>query len=103
MRLGTVDLQFSYKTAFKASPPDAYENLLLDVMRGDPTLFMRADQIEAAWSIITPVLDTWSSQPLEEAELYPAGTWGPEAANALVAQEGRYWLLPMVMEEQEWQ
>ncbi len=103
MRLSTVDLQFSYQTAFKASPPDAYENLLLDVMQGDPTLFMRADQIEAAWSIITPILQAWKNLPLQDPELYPAGTWGPEAANALIADSGRHWVLPTLMEEKEWQ
>jgi glucose-6-phosphate 1-dehydrogenase len=103
MRLSTVDMEFSYKRAFKTSPPDAYENLLLDIMRGDATLFMRADQIEAAWAIITPILKAWSDLPLDETELYPAGTWGPEAANALIAEGGRHWLLPTVMEEKEWQ
>ncbi len=103
MRLSTVDLEFSYRKEFKASPPDAYENLLLDIMRGDPTLFMRADQIEAAWAIITPILKAWALLPLDETELYPAGTWGPEAANALIAEGGRHWLLPTVMEEKEWQ
>ncbi len=103
MRLSTVDLEFSYRTAFKVGPPDAYENLLLDVMQGDPMLFMRADQIEAAWSIITPVLRAWENLPLEDTELYPAGTWGPDAANALIAENGRHWMLPTVMEEKEWQ
>jgi glucose-6-phosphate 1-dehydrogenase len=103
MRLSTVDLEFSYRTSFKVSPPDAYENLLLDIMQGDSTLFMRADQIEAAWAIITPILQAWSDLPLEETELYPAGSWGPESANALVAQGGRHWLLPTVMEEKQWQ
>ncbi len=102
MRLSTVDLQFSYRTAFKASPPEAYENLLLDIMQGDPTLFMRSDQIEAAWSIMTPILNAWQDLPFEDTELYPAGTWGPEAANALIADSGRHWLLPTLMEEKEW-
>lgn len=101
MRLSTVDLQFSYRSAFKAEPPDAYENLLLDIMRGDATLFMRADQIEAAWSIVTPVLKAWATMPLQEADLYQAGTWGPETANALVAKGGHHWLLPTVVEEME--
>ncbi len=101
MRLSTVDMQFSYLQAFKAQPPEAYENLLLDVMLGDPALFMRADQIEAAWAIITPVLDVWADLPLQDSELYPAGSWGPESANALIANDGRHWLLPTVMEELE--
>ncbi len=101
MRLSTVDMQFSYLQAFKAQPPEAYENLLLDVMRGDPALFMRADQVEAAWAIITPVLDVWATLPLQDSELYPAGSWGPESANALIANAGRHWLLPTAMEELE--
>jgi glucose-6-phosphate 1-dehydrogenase len=99
MRLTTVDLQFSYKTAFKVAPPEAYENLLLDAMCGDATLFMRADQIEAAWNIVNPVLEAWSSMPLSEQEIYPAGSWGPEGANALVAQDRHHWLLPSAAEQ----
>ncbi len=100
MRLSGVDMQFSYKSAFKAEPPEAYENLLLDILRGDQTLFMRADQIEAAWAIITPVLESWANLPLQEVDFYPAGSWGPEEANAMVAQGGHHWWLPTVVEEQ---
>ncbi len=101
MRLSTVDLKFSYKEEFKASPPDAYENLLLDVMWRDPSLFMRADQIEEAWAIITPILETWAGMPLEESELYQAGTWGPDAANALIDGDGRHWLMPTAVDDIE--
>ncbi len=100
MRLTTVDMQFTYKTAFHAAPPDAYENLLLDVMRGDPTLFMRVDQVEAAWAIVTPMLQAWENQPLADQDFYVAGSWGPESANSLIAQSKLHWLLPTLAEEE---
>jgi glucose-6-phosphate 1-dehydrogenase len=61
MRLSPVAMRFTYKGSFQAEPPEAYETLLLDVMRGDATQFMRADQLETAWGVIMPVLDVWSS------------------------------------------
>ena len=100
MRLDTVDMQFAYRTTFQAEPPEAYENLLWDVMRGDATLFMRDDQVEAAWAIIMPILDAWQNQPLDQAAIYPAGTWEPRAADELFAREGREWLMPMAVESQ---
>lgn len=101
MRLTTVDMGFSYRSAFKAAPPEAYENLLLDIMRGDATLFMRADQVEAAWAIITPVLEAWAAVALDNQDIYPAGSWGPESANELVAADRHHWLLPTVVEENQ--
>ena len=101
MRLSPVDMHFTYREMFKMVPPEAYETLLLDVMRGDATLFMRADQVEAAWSILTPILETWSSVPPIDFPNYPAGTWGPEAAEALIARDGRSWIVPTVLFEAE--
>jgi glucose-6-phosphate 1-dehydrogenase len=101
MRLSPVDMDFCYQDTFKFEPPDAYETLLLDVMRGDATLFMRADQVEAAWSVITPILEVWGAVPPIDFPNYPAGTWGPEAAEVLIAQDGRSWLQPTLLEEQE--
>jgi glucose-6-phosphate 1-dehydrogenase len=92
MRLSPVHLDFCYQEAFKTASPEAYETLLLDVIEGDATLFMRADQIEASWKAITPVLEMWSANPPLDFPNYPAGTWGPEAANVLIAQDGRSWL-----------
>ena len=94
MRLAPVDMRFTYKESFQAAPPEAYETLLLDVMLGDATQFMRADQLEAAWSIITPILDGWESVPPADFPNYAAGTWGPEAAEVLIAQDGRSWIVP---------
>jgi glucose-6-phosphate 1-dehydrogenase len=65
----------------------------LDVLRGDTTLFTRSDELEAAWRFITPVLDYWENSRAQP-EPYPAGTWGPEAAEALLARTGRRWHVP---------
>jgi glucose-6-phosphate 1-dehydrogenase len=94
MRLNPVDMRFFYKEAFKVSPPEAYETLLLDVMLGDATLFMRADQVEAAWSVVTPILDNWNAIPPEDFPNYQSGTWGPEEAELLIARDGRSWITP---------
>ena len=94
MILGPVDMQFLYQEAFKASTPEAYETLLLDIMRGDATLFMRADQVECAWSIVMPVLEAWDSVPTADFPNYPPGSWGPEAADMMIARDGHSWLQP---------
>jgi glucose-6-phosphate 1-dehydrogenase len=99
MRLSPVEMRFCYSDAFKTTPPEAYETLLLDVILGDATLFMRADQVEAAWSVVTPILEGWDSVAPVDFPNYQAGTWGPEAAEALIAQDGRSWVLPDVAEE----
>jgi glucose-6-phosphate 1-dehydrogenase len=99
MRLSPVEMRFCYRDAFQATPPEAYETLLLDVILGDATLFMRADQVEAAWSVVTPILKGWESAAPVDFPNYQAGTWGPEAAEALIAQDGRSWLLPGEGEE----
>jgi glucose-6-phosphate 1-dehydrogenase len=94
MRLGPEDLRFTYKEAFETESPDAYETLLLDVMQGDATLFMRADQVETAWSLVMPILDYWEAKPPQDFPNYAAGSWGPESADDLLAVDGRHWLLP---------
>jgi glucose-6-phosphate 1-dehydrogenase len=95
MLLAPVDLQFRYRDVFRTTP-EAYETLLLDVMRGDATLFMRADQVERAWEVIAPILDAWQAVPPADFPDYPAGSWGPEAADALINQDGRSWLAPVL-------
>ena len=95
MCLSPVRMHFTYKEAFNATPPEAYETLLLDVMAGDATLFMRADQIEAAWTAITPILESWQAIAPLDFPNYQSGTWGPEDAEALIAQDGRRWLSPV--------
>jgi glucose-6-phosphate 1-dehydrogenase len=94
VRLSPVDMQFQYSAAFKTAPPEAYETLLLDVILNDATLFMRADQVAAAWNVIMPILNSWSAVEPIDFPNYQAGTWGPEAAEVLIAQDGRSWLLP---------
>ena len=96
LRLSPVDMRFSYAEAFQAEIPDAYETLILDVMQGDATLFMHADQVEAAWSLIMPILEVWASTPATDFPNYIAGTWGPESAETLVAGDGNSWLTPTV-------
>jgi glucose-6-phosphate 1-dehydrogenase len=97
MIIGSVGMHYTYKEAFQAPSVDAYETLLLDVMRGDQTLFMRADQEEAAWSVLTPILDFWAEAPAGDFPNYPAGSWGPEDADTLVVRDGRSWRIPSVL------
>jgi glucose-6-phosphate 1-dehydrogenase len=101
MRLAPVIMQFFYREAFRVETPEAYETLLLDVMRGDATLFMRADQTEAAWSILTPILEVWDTVKPTDFPNYQAGTWGPEMAKTLLAQEGHSWATPTFLQCQE--
>ena len=86
-------MDFRYGTAFAVPPPEAYERLLLDVMLGDPTLFTRSDEVENAWRFITPILDAWK-QSHDPPATYPAGTWGPSAADDLLARDGAQWRRP---------
>jgi len=97
MRLATVETRFSY-SEFNEPAPEAYETLLLDVMRGDATLFMRGDQVEEAWKIVMPILDYWVQQG-SSIGTYPAGTWGPEAASQLIARDGRLWVEPKSIQD----
>ena len=92
--LGAADMQFRYRESFKDSAPEPYETLLLDAIRGDATLFMRADQVECAWKVVAPVLEAWESVPPADFPDYPAGSWGPEAADLMLAREGHKWLQP---------
>ncbi len=94
MHLNPVEMLFRYRDAFDVTPPEAYETLLLDVIVGDATLFMRADQVEAAWSVVTPILEAWDAVAPVDMPNYQAGSCGPEAAEALIAQDGRSWLQP---------
>ena len=89
LRLRQVPLNLSFAETFKDRVPEAYERLLLDVVRGNPTLFMRRDEVEAAWAWIEPILDAWreSGSP----KRYPAGTSGPTAATTLIERDGRDW------------
>jgi glucose-6-phosphate 1-dehydrogenase len=85
-----VNMDFRYGSSFGVDAPEAYERLLVDAMLGDATLFTRWDSVEAAWALLTPLLDAWASgaSPLR---MYEAGSWGPEAASDLVERDGRLW------------
>lgn len=85
-----VVMDFDYEDTFHAHLPEAYERLLLDVMRGDNTLFTRSDELLEAWKFVDPVLKEWESGPTG-LEFYPAGTWGPAAADRLLNESGRRW------------
>jgi glucose-6-phosphate 1-dehydrogenase len=91
MRLSQVDMRFSYREAFKTPSPPAYATLLQDVMVNDATLFMRNDQVEAAWAALTPVLEAWSATPAEDFPNYAAGTDGPESGKELIERAGHAW------------
>lgn len=93
MQLRPVDMRFSYHESFTAPSPDAYETLLWDVMQNDATLFMRADQVEAAWQLLTPVLEAWQTTAPSDFPNYNAGAWGPENTQGLLAP-GHRWPLP---------
>jgi len=86
-----VKMEFDYGSAFGMEPPEAYERLLLDGMLGDATLFTRADEVETAWSRIMPIMEGWKASPPKDFPNYEAGTWGPAAADNLMARDGRSW------------
>ena len=91
MRTATVHMDFCYQTAFGVESPDAYEMLLLDVMQGDATLFIRGDEAEEQWRLITPIEAAWARQGAHELPIYPAGTDGPAEADELPSRNGHRW------------
>jgi glucose-6-phosphate 1-dehydrogenase len=89
----SVDMDFHYAESFGPTAiPEAYERLLLDAIQGDATLFTRADEVETAWSLIDPILQTWESDLTPPLGSYAPGTWGPAEADSLLARDGRTWL-----------
>ncbi|WP_026464104.1 glucose-6-phosphate dehydrogenase [Adhaeribacter aquaticus] len=96
MALTPAEMVFDFNGVKEGGPsPEAYETLLLDAMQGDATLFMRSDQVETAWEVITPILETWESRPSLEFPNYATGMWGPENAEALIARDGHTWTVTM--------
>jgi len=91
LKIGAVDLNFDYEDYFGNTPSTGYERLLHDCMMGDATLFQRADQVEAAWSVVAPVQTAWNAGPPPAFPNYKAGTWGPKEADELLARDGREW------------
>lgn len=90
MRLRHVPLDMSFAEAFEVRSPDAYERLIMDVIRGNATLFMRRDEVEAAWEWVDPILSQWDDKA-DAPKKYTAGTWGPAASVALIERDGRTW------------
>jgi glucose-6-phosphate 1-dehydrogenase len=99
MSLGVrpVRMNFSYDTEFGAYTPEAYERLLLEAIDGDATLFIRRDEVETAWQIVDSIRADWDGKPLTDREFYAAGTWGPIAADDLLAQSGHVWHEPQMI------
>ncbi|WP_394838990.1 glucose-6-phosphate dehydrogenase [Pendulispora rubella] len=91
--LRDVSMDFRYGTAFGSNTPEAYERLLLDAIRGDATLFTRSDEVEHQWAFIDPVFEAWNAGAAPPPQ-YPAGSWGPEQADDLLARDGRRWRKP---------
>jgi len=98
MKLKPVDMHYTYGEAFQSVSPDAYETLIVDIMRGDPGLFMRADQVEAAWSVLSPILDVWENNVDLNFPNYQSSQWGPQDAENLIANDRRTWLLPACLD-----
>lgn len=97
--LQPVAMDYSYGTTLNELPFSAYETVLVDAMEGDTTLFTRGDQAEEAWRIVGPVLEAWAKRPKRDISIYEAGTWGPEAADALIARDGHTWRRPATEDE----
>jgi glucose-6-phosphate 1-dehydrogenase len=92
LRIEPVKMDFHYGTSFGKASPEAYERLLLDAMSGDATLFARRDEVEEAWTFIDPIEEAWhAKKDAPELYFYPAGSWGPEAGDDLLAGDGRAW------------
>jgi glucose-6-phosphate 1-dehydrogenase len=92
MLLYAVDMHFDYNESYTSGTPEAYETLLLDIMEGDATLFMRADQVEAAWNVLMPIINSWAANPPADFPNYKAGAEGPEDAEILIAKFGHSWV-----------
>jgi glucose-6-phosphate 1-dehydrogenase len=91
-KLQPVNLSFGYDTTFGSNTPEAYERLILDAMAGDGTLFIRGDEAEQSWGLLSPVIDSWQNMGLEGLEKYAAGTWGPLAADKMLLNRGHEWI-----------
>jgi glucose-6-phosphate 1-dehydrogenase len=94
VKMASVDMDFGYAEAFGELDHDAYETLLLDCMLGEATLFTRSDEVEAAWSVVDPVIDYWSGKRPEHFPNYAAGSWGPDVADDFIRREGARWREP---------
>ena len=94
MSIGNVNMDFSYKEGFGESTRSAYATLVNDCVRGDATLFDRGDNVEAAWSLVDPILDVWSAAKTATVPQYPSGSWGPRESDTLLERDSRKWYTP---------
>lgn len=92
MKLKPAEFKFDYSNSYDEDQPEAYENLLHDVITADATLFMRSDEVEEAWSVVMPFVEAWKNNPPSNFPNYAAGSWGPEEAEALIAENGFHWI-----------
>jgi glucose-6-phosphate 1-dehydrogenase len=92
MEIRDVNMDFMYGGSFTEASPEAYERLILDVLLGDPPLFPRHEEVELSWMILDPILEHWANKG--KPDPYPAGIWGPESANKMMARDGRSWRRP---------
>ena len=94
MSIGNVTMNFSYREGFGETSRSAYATLVNDCLRGDATLFDRGDSVEAAWSLVDPILDVWSAAKTANVPQYGSGSWGPKESDALLGRDGRQWHAP---------
>ncbi len=94
LRIRPVEMDFDYGRTFGGEPPEAYERLLLDAMKGDPTLYARGEWVDLAWELLTPVLEAWAVGDPKKFPNYEAGSWGPTEADSLIERAGRRWRRP---------
>lgn len=96
MILRPTEMEFFYSDEFEAQPPEAYERLILDAILGDSTLFIRHDEVEAAWGFIDTIFNGWSSDDAPQVYGYEAGSWGPTAADEFMQKDNRKWTVTAV-------
>jgi glucose-6-phosphate 1-dehydrogenase len=93
LQIKPVEMDFTYKESYDKPVPEAYETLLLEALQCDASLFMRSDQVEAAWKVVMPIIDAWKKQRPARFPNYEPGSWGPKAAEKLIRQDGFSWTL----------
>jgi glucose-6-phosphate 1-dehydrogenase len=91
-KLEPINLSFGYETTFGSNTPEAYERLILDALNGDGTLFIRGDEAEISWKLLSPILDEWNGKETVGLETYSSGTWGPLAADKMLLARGHEWI-----------
>ena len=91
LNVADVVMDFDYEESWNTSPPDGYASLLFDALRGDQTNYKHRDEIQSSWNACQPILDYWDANPAEDLPNYAAGSWGPEAADEMMREDGRYW------------